>query len=128
LNATVLFSTLLKEKEVVAITLEATDKQHPILCPMSPAAESQMMPDSALIDNEAVADAVNCWSRNHASWSCSALQSLYFYKKLKHLTYNYITYTDIFEEPSQFLGKEINQVCISSMRDVHPVIYYYENN
>ncbi len=87
------------------------------------------MPAGAKIDSYLLENAEQCFAHSYAQWGFSALQCRWGgYKKLKHLTYTYITYEDHYEKPEQFVGREIHQVCVSSIARVCPVVYFYENN
>lgn len=125
-NAIVLFATLINEDSVISLTLMSTDNTYPIKCPLSPASENDLaVLGKAKIDTEIINDAFNSWHKLYRDWEYSAIQSRFFYRNIKHLTFTYIVYDSI-ESNDCFLGKTIDQICISQIESIHPIIYYYE--
>jgi len=85
-NAIILFTTLLNEKNIISVTLRSIDSKYPINCPLSPASNNYVL-GKAKIDSEITDNAIASWSETFRDWGYSALQSRYFYRHVKYLTF-----------------------------------------
>lgn len=131
-NAVLLFSTYIGKSELVSLTVANNNKEntigHLVQCFFSPESETDGgFVGLATVEQTIIAGSYNCWNELFKDWGYSAIQARYNYRYIKHLNVTYFIY-DIVKTKEEFRGKRIEQVCVSTVSNVHPFVYYYDVN
>lgn len=125
-NAVIIFSTYKNESSVISITVNADYlKKHPVKCRFSFAEDDEYF-GKAKITQEIIKEKVNFKREMFINWAYSAIQSRYFYRELKHLTFTYVVCNSDMETENDMLDRQIDQLCISVVQNVCPIIYFYD--
>ena len=124
-NAKVIFTTLNKEPNIVSITVFSTRNQkYPIICRQSFEDDEEIfgkakLTDSILRDNESI--------ENHESIheQTTVIKSRFFYRQIKHLYFGY-SIDGHFEKLSDAKGQLIQQVCVSEVESISPMLSFFD--
>lgn len=125
-NAVVIFATFKGESTIISITINsAYVKKHPVKCRFSFAEDDKYF-GQAKITQEILNEKVNFKKEAYINWAFSAVQSRYFHRELKHLTFTYVVCNSDMETENDMLDRKIDQLCVSVVENVCPIIYFYD--
>ncbi len=125
-NAIVIFSTFKDESTITSITINSSFiKSHPVKFRFSFSDTDEYF-GKALISQEIISNKINLTTEKYVNWVYSALQTKCFHREIKHLYFSYIVCDNDIEIENDMLNKKIDQICISTIQNVCPVINFYE--
>lgn len=129
INARILFSTLKDSSNVSSITIQNTDYKYPLKAILSPLSQEEMFPhfENAKIDEAICETVTKTFSERFVNWYYAAIQAKHFNREFKSYYFTYICFEIVeTEDVNNFLGLAIDQICISTLSDIVPVIDFYE--
>jgi hypothetical protein len=125
-NAVVLFSTIENNSSIVSITVNSSkNKKHPVLCPYT-FDEKEKHFGNARITSEIIENERCFEKESYTNWAYSAIQAKFFQREIKHFTFTYFVCDIGIENIDEMKGKVIDQICISTVMEVFPIINFYE--
>ncbi|MDR0333528.1 MAG: hypothetical protein LBI15_08690 [Dysgonamonadaceae bacterium] len=120
-NAKVIFSKKIDSSEIISTTLfSIEDRNNPVLCRLSFEDEELEM-GKAIINDTIIRDGINLENFPTPFLTNSIVQTLYFYRQIKHLTFSY-QIEGSYDSIEETKGQKINQVCISQLSNVTPML------
>jgi len=123
LNAVVLFSTELKDNNVISISLiSKLDKKYPISCRYSFEEDDKNFGE-AKISEIIIRDSLKFVKNNYATWNYTAITSSYFFRPIKHLRFTYFLY-NLYEDKIALIDEPIDGISISVMDDINPIVHF----
>lgn len=124
-NAKVLITTYENESEVLSITLFSTrDIKNPVLCRLSYEDDNEIMGKAKLTDS-ILRDSVDIQNHESIHEQTTVIKSKYFFKQIKHLTFSY-SINGHFEKLADANGQLIQQVCVSQVENIAPMINFFD--
>lgn len=124
-NAKVLITTYDNESEVISITLFSTrDIKNPVLCRLSYEDDDEIMGNAKLTDS-ILRNSIDIKNQESIHEQTTVVKSKYFYKQIKHLTFSY-SIDGHFEKLVDAKGQLIQQVCVSQVESVAPMIPFFD--
>jgi hypothetical protein len=124
-NAVILFSTFINQSSIISLTINSTFDKHPIKFPFTFKKKDQYL-GKAKVNKYMLENKIHFENRVYTNWVYSALQSKYFNRQIKYLTFTYIACYPNVNNENDMLKKLIDQLCISTDENVYPVINFYE--
>lgn len=120
-NAKVLFSKNTDTDSIISTTLFSTDdKKNPILCRLS--VEDEKLEMGKALINDTVIQNVIKWENFPTPFLTNCIvQAVFFYREIKHLTFSY-QIGGSYESLEETKGQKIEQVCISQLPNVTPML------
>ncbi len=123
-NAVILFSTSKNESSVISITLNSSSsKLHPVILPYT-FDESDKYFGDARITREIIENERRFEKESYTNWMYAAIQSKYFNREIKYLTFTYVVCSTDVESIADMENKIIDQLCISANMDIYPIINF----
>lgn len=124
INAVILFSTFKNQTSVISMTINSSyNKSHPVNFSFA-FEENNLYFGQATINNEIISNKIDFKIESYVNWAYSAIQAKFFYREIKNLTFTYVVCDTLSEE--EMNGKVIDQLCISTNKDIYPIIYFYD--
>lgn len=124
-NAKVLFTVYDKESEVLSITLFSTiDIKNPVLCRLSYEDDDEKMGNAKLTDS-ILRDSISIENQESIHKQTTVIKSKYFFKQIKHLTFSY-SIDGHFEKIVDAKGQLIQQVCVSQVENISPMLSFID--
>lgn len=124
-NAKVLFSKEFNTSEIISVTLfSLLDKKNPLLCRLSFEDDEIEMGEASITDT--IINANVNFENNLSTFGMNCIiQTRYFYRQIKHLTFSY-QIAGNYETIEQTKGQTIEQVCISQLSNVTPMLSMHD--
>lgn len=124
-NAKVLFAKQNDSSEIISVTLFSTiDNKNPVLCRLSFEEEDSEM-GKAVINETIINEKINFENHMYTFGMRCIIQSKYFYRQIKHLTFSYQIGGN-FDSPEDAKGEIIEQVCVSQLSSVTPLLSVHD--
>lgn len=124
-NAKVLITTHDNESEIISITLFSTkDLKNHVLCRLSYEDVDEIMGMAKLTDS-ILRDSISIENKDTIHEQTTVIKSKYSFKQIKHLTFSY-SINGHFEKLVDAKGQLIQQVCISQVEDITPMISFFD--
>ena len=124
-NAKVLFSKGLDTSEIISVTLfSLLDKKNPLICRLS-FEDDEIEMVKAVINDIIIRDSVKFENNTYSFGMNCIIKAKYFYRQIKHLTFSYQIGGN-FETIQETKGQLIEQVCISQLSNVTPMLSIHD--